>query len=435
MEGNPKDMSNPTKRPFQGMTSEKWINLAIAGLLVFYLAQFGVDMLWKITCGHIGVDFCDYWSAGKVANRLGYPSVYNLNNLGEVEKSIFPGTANPSLFIITPFPYLPVFVPLFQLFSLLPPVVGFWIWNAISTAIFIWYLVFLSRRLTGKPLPIRLGVFLFASPPVYLNIFYGQVDVWMVICVGEFMRAYLDQKPLRAGLWLAGLMIKPQVLVLVGLILLIQRSVKVLWGLISGTAVLLAGSFLMLGSAGFLQMMQLWLIYAQGIPSNGVEAMMNWRMLGLHLGRLVQPWLGTGIEAVGMLATVAIALYAWRKPFSINAGDLSIAVLGILSATNLVAWHSHVHVAMMLIPALIYLRQENILPQKAFDWWVLLPALLYIAGLFPENLIKFNILPTSAMYAVYWMRGAGEFGLNIYLLGWAVSQTRPARQREAVAAI
>ncbi len=434
-EGQPRGMSKPTRRPFQGMSSENWINLAIAGLLVFYLAQFAVDIAWNITCGHVGVDFCTYWSAGQIANRFGFSAVYNPTLLSQVENSIFPKSADPALFVYSAFAYLPVFILVFQPFALLTPEAGYWLWTILNLAILIWYIRFFSSKMTGKSVPIRLLMLVLVSLPVFSNVFYGQVEVWLTVCVGEFMRSSLDHKPFRAGLWLGGLLLKPQALILIGLILLLHRSLKELMGLVSTSGGLLAVSWLMVGSKpeGLTLLLQSWLQSGQGMAYTGTESMMNWRMLGLYISKFTNPWLGYGLAVAAMLATAVLVLRIWRRPFHPDPILFTVSALGIFSATDLVAWHSHVHMAMILIPALIYLRLKNQLPQAILDGWTLMPALLYIAVVIPENLMRFKILPLSYISLVYFMRGAGEFGANIYLLWWAIKCTRLSGQSEAMA--
>ena len=61
--------------------------------------------------------------------------------------------------------------------------------------------------------------------PVFLNFFFGQVNLWLLICAGEFFRAFLSAKPLKAGLFLGGWLLKPQLLILIIPFLLIQLIV------------------------------------------------------------------------------------------------------------------------------------------------------------------------------------------------------------------
>ena len=356
-------MTIKAKLPFRNMAPQAWQNLAVAGLLFFYLIYTLLEVILHTMCGQIGVDYCDYWSAGRVANLHGYAEIYNVQILGQVEKSILPATTDPSRIAVVPFPYLPIFVLPFQILSLLAPEIGFWIWNAINLIIFFFYLRYFTRSLNQRPPSTRLMILMLASLPVYLNIFSGQVAVWLTICVGEFMRAFINKRPFRAGLWLGGLLLKPQILVVVVLVLLLQRAIRILAGLATSSLFIIIVSVLLSGPAGFIQILKLWLTYANGQASIWVEAMMNWRMLGLHLS-LTNPWIARGIAGFGMLATLSVTLWVWRRPLIPDMLSFPVAVMGILAASATIAWHSHIHTAMILIPPMIYLYQAKNLPQK-----------------------------------------------------------------------
>lgn len=415
------------RRPLQGLTVDGWQNLAAAGLLLFYLIYTGLQVGLGTLCGQMGVDYCDYWSAGRAASLYGYARVYDLQVIGAIEKSILPATADPSQIAVVPFPYLPIFVLPFQPLSLISPAIGFWIWTAINFAVFVLYLRHFARRIGEPAAASGLTLLLVASLPFYLNLFSGQVAVWLTICVGECMISLLRRRPFTAGLWLGGLLLKPQVLLLIGLVLVLQRSVRVLAGLGITSVIVLAGSLLLSGPAALTQMFRLWLLYGSGEASIWPEAMMNWRMLGFHLSTVLPPWIAWGIAALGMVATVGIALYAWRRPFIPGSPSLVTGLLGVLAASAIVAWHSHIHTAMILMPPLIYLFQARALPRKALGYWALVPGLFFVLITFaPAVLAGFHIFSDFLGKFIYFFIGASELAVTLCLFGWAVKASRPS---------
>jgi hypothetical protein len=410
------------------MTRKKWLNLVMASLLGFYMFYIVWELRLGTLCGQIGVDYCDYWSAGRVANGYGYARIYDLEILNRVEKSILPSTADPTRFGVVPFPYLPVFVIPFQLLSLLTPPAGFWIWNAVNTFALFGYLAFFSSRLRQQVPSTRLVLLLLVALPVYLNIFSGQVNVWLGVCVGEFMRALVDGRRFRAGLWLGGLLLKPQVLVLIGLVLVLRRSTRILAGLAACASVLLLASLLQVGAAGLVDALTLWTVYARGQASIWLEGMMNWRMIGFHASSIAGQWAGLGVVAAGMLLTLVVVLRAWgRRPNSSNPLSPR-AVLGIFAATTALAWHSHIHMAILLIPPMLFLFQTGELPARALESWVLVPAILFLPVVFaPEAIAKLNMGSYISARSVYFVIGAAELGVNLYLLWWAANVQSIAR--------
>lgn len=419
-----------SRRPFQAMTTEKWTNLALAGLALFYSLQIALDVIWKNLCGHLGVDYCAFWSAGRLAAADGFAQMYNLDRLAALERSLFPAFGDPATFAVSPIAYLPVFMLPFRLLSMIPVATSFWLWTLINLATLAIYLRFFILEVTGQPLPPRLLALMLLSVPVFWNVLDGQVSVWLMISLGEFLRAMLTDRPFRAGLWLGGLLLKPQLLILIVLALVLQRWMKVVAGLVTSSVALLVASVVLVGPAGFLRMLEVWLGFARGIPTNYVELMMNWRMLGLHVSSVLGPLSGAVITAIGIIVTSAAALLMWRKPIGVRAPSLPALTLGTMAATGLVAWHSHIPSAMILIPVLLLLNVRGNLSERVLLWWVFLPAAAYIVALALAALTHLgghadsSIITTSGW--LNFIRGGSVFALNIYLLWWAARRSAHA---------
>lgn len=398
------------------MSPEGWLNLGLAGLLLFYACYMIWQAVLNMMCSQIGVDYCEYLSAGMAANEHGYAAIYDPGLLGQAQRSLLPGAAVPVL----PFFYLPIFVLPFQLLSRLSPEVGFWIWTAANGVGLLLYLRLFVRSQGLQPVSNRLMLMIFACLPVFMNLLTGQMELWLAICAGEFMRAFAGHRSFQAGLWLGGLLLKPQALILIVPLLLIQRSWRTLAAF--GTCSLILGgvSLLLASPSGLLQMFRVWLTTANGQANIWLEGMMNWRMMGVHLASVLGPWPGWGIAAIGMLATFAISLYIWRRPFSPESPSFAVAWLGILAATLLITWHAHIHMAMILIPPLLYIYQAKILPHRVLACWVFLPAFVFVSMVFvPETLMRLNILSGDTRPLIYFFISASEFAVNLWLFMWA----------------
>jgi hypothetical protein len=416
-------MQGRLKIPFQDMHRQGWQNLALAGILAFYLIQIALELAWRNTCGHLAIDYCAFWSAGRVANASGYTAVYDLGIIGPVQRAMFPLTADPAAFAISPVAYLAVFLLPFQVLALLPPLTGFWLWTALNAAILFYYLRFFATSIGPGQLPARLAAMLFLSLPAFLNFFTGQVNVWLAVCAGEFVRAALAGKNLRAGLWLGGFLLKPQALFLIAPAMLLQRRGRILAGLAASSIALFGISFAMAGAEGISRLAELWLGFAGGLPTNDVEIMMNWRMLGLHLGALFTPQSGPIAAIAGMALTVLATFQLWRRPIEPSSVSFVAALFGTLAATALFAWHSHAHMAMFLIPPMVYLHQHERLPRGLLEWWILLPASVYVLVFFTAALIRAGVLQEAATGLLNFARGASEFGLNLWILLWAIRRS------------
>jgi len=81
--------------------------------------------------------------------------------------------------------------------------------------------------------------------------------------------------------------------------------------------------------------------------------------------------------------------------------------------------------AMILLPSLVYLHLKHpSLLGRRLHWWVFLPAGLYGLGLALAAVIRAGNLPAELFVMTDLVRSIGLFGLNLYLLGWSIWQSR-----------
>lgn len=373
--------------PFRNLGPQERFNLLLAAIAGFYLSQVAYCFfLSRAIFAPVGLDFMVFWSAGYVANSIGYSQVYNVDLITKIQVSFAP--VLKQLKFPLPFFSLPVFVLPFQAFALLPPMPGFFLWSFLNFLTLVLYLKFFARKAAtsiefepSKGLEKLLPV-LMLSYPVFHNFFWGQNDVWLMVFFGEFMRALWENKPWRAGAWLAGLLLKPQALVLILPSLLLGRRFKVIGGFVLTFQVLLLLSWLLSGFDGIKNMLALWLKAGTRSLETGVECMINWRALGYHLSFFISPVAAQIFIGLGMALTAILTFYLWLGSSLRGGKALAIAISGTIAATLTFAWHSHFHMAMLLLPPLIYLA--GVIPSSWIKIWALVPPitlfLIYLAG-------------------------------------------------------
>ena len=235
------------------MSPRGWENLALAAVLTLYLLQIGNVLINGMICQPLAFDYCAFWSAGKIINERGIADIYDLDILSQFQKDIYP-QANSSSIPFTPVdvPYLPIFFLPFQFFSLINLPLSYVIWTLINLIGLICYLRFFTMEVAGYSLSFRLLLFILLSLPVFINLHEGQVNIWLGVCAGEFMRAILTDKPYKAGAWLGGWLLKPQLLIFIIPFLLIKRSMKALSGFIISTTAVMTISFGLINTNGLL---------------------------------------------------------------------------------------------------------------------------------------------------------------------------------------
>jgi len=374
-------MSN-AKRPFQNLGKAEIQNLGLAAVFALYLAFFG----WILAERGLGGDYLAYWSGGYIANTQGYAAIYDIENMENLQR-VMVGMQDPSLdFSPLPLAILPVFMLPMQVLAWLPPMSGFWLWRLANLALFLIYMRFFISKI-NPPLPKRNLVILMLSFPVFLDFREGQISTWLVVFSGEFLRTYLARRYFLSGMWLGGLLLKPQTLILILPALLLRRLWKTLGGFSLSAALLAFISLTLSGWGGILGVFRIWTTFAEGIPTNSPERMVNWRMLGILTEKWLSPTWGEIITYTGMLLTALWVLLLWYRWHQLQSKNMLL--LCTFAATLMVTWHSHIHMGMLLIPAIALGIASGEISDRVLNIWLfLLPIALlatFIIGLVTHN--------------------------------------------------
>ena len=361
-------------------------NLLLVGILSYYLAQTLISLTNNGLFNNMGADFLSFWSSGYIANTKGITFIYDLNAQATVQQFYAP--LGEKLGVV-PTPFLPVFILPFQLMATIPPGISFFIWTLINLGTLFLYLK--NRVLLNLPAKYLWMTMLII--PVFQNTYFGQVEVWLMIFTSEYLISTIRGDFLKSGLWLGLLLLKPQLLILIIPYMLLNRSWKILAGFFITSFFILGSSYILVGINGLVQLKNLWLGYSTGLPSNSPEIMMNWRMLGLHIGGIISPFAGNILVILGSIITLYLCLPLFLPQQSRINSSPAIPLLGIFSATLAITWHSHQHMAMILIPFLFTLLRQGAFPIKLFKAWVYIPPLIYFAVIPIATLIVLGILP------------------------------------------
>lgn len=420
-------MTKKFRLPFVGLSRTAWQNIALVALGAFFINHFIFPLATNDMCDGIGADYCVYWTAGRIINDAGYAEVYDVETLTQYEQKILPEYYDEDgSFHIAAFMYLPIFAIPFQLLSLLDLRLSFIFWNILVLVSFGLYLQFFAKKVSGRPLPVRTFLLIFFSTPILINTFYGQVSIWMAIFVGEFIRAMRSGKPIKAGLWLGGLILKPQLLIVLGVFLLLQRQFKVILGL--GLTGIVAGgvSFLMVRVPGFLNLKAMLLEAAGGGVSSAPPLMMNWHMLGSYFALYTTEQAGTIASIVASVITLGFLVWAFRKKIDPKSNLYYLALLGAMAASEVISWHTHIHMFIALYPIIFYLYLKDELSKKFLWFLMLFPALMFFIRQILWGIVSnlANLPSLKVLGLVYIIHSATFLTLNLFLFCWAIRQYR-----------
>lgn len=394
-------MSASHRIPFQSLTSNEWRRLGLFAVIIVYVLIFLYSYIQFGVLNGIGSDYLSYWTMGKIADEYSFREMYDIDLITSVQYSQLSFLEIPfDTFSPLAAPYLAFFLVPFKFLSSLDAKLGYWLLTIVSAVILYGYLAWFYKS-TSKIYNVVLdGVLvplLFFSYPVFINFFAGQVEVILLICTGQFIYCALKKREIQSGLWLGGLLVKPQVLVLIIPGLILKKLWKPLIGFLISSIVILSSSLLLTGFDGMISMAKLWLNFAEGRVNFGTPgSMANWRMVGYLFSNWSNSNLGWVFGAIGMVISLIIWAKLSLKNYPYGSYPWILNFLGIFAISCAFTWHSHIHMGMVLIPFLLILGPLHGSGFKTWinDLWVFGFPVAYLIGLCISVLIAV-IIKTS----------------------------------------
>lgn len=418
-------MNKKRNLPFHAFTHTGWQNIFLVILIIFYflmMCLYLINLNHVTLCEIIGSDYCAFWSAGRIINENAFADVYDWDFLMQYQKIVFPQWQDGPFEILAVM-YPPVFLLVFKYLSLIGLPLSFAIWTALNLIGFILYLRFFSIKTTGNPPPFRLILMFVLSFPVFINFYNGQVNLWLMVCAGEFFRATLENKDLKAGAWLGGWLLKPQILILILPYLLIKRRFKALTGFMLSAAAIGLASIALVGIKGIQNLKNILLGSAVGAGGSNPLAMMNWRMVGAQIDTINKNSLGLIITIIGTTITIAAVIIFFIQQKKQDKDLEPVSTLAIFAATCITAWHAHIHMAMFLIPPMLYLLLKKKFNIKLLTLWTFTPVFLTILSFIIAILFQLN------EQIIYLTEASSFFMINLIFLGWAMFQFKKTRRK------
>jgi hypothetical protein len=391
-----------------------WLVLALGSLL--YAGGLGRSG-WL--CAYMGVDYRGYYAAAQIARQQGFAAIYDPPRQYAFQEPLRyrcpPGSREQSVLPVVA-PYLPVFMLLFWPLPALDFSFSYYLTSGLTLLALGGYMLRFSLALGARLRPLALLQWLVCLPLIS-NLYLGQVNLWLVICLGEFTLALLKGRRWIGGFWLAGLLIKPHMLILLLPGMLLGRQRQALAGFGLGALALLGLSVWLAGVQGVSDAIATAGLFA-GALIQTAAGMMNWRAMALNLANYLPPGLAWGLALAGMALTALLALWLWRRndpalaaPAGVGLKDGALyLIFASLCATFAVSWHSHFYMWVLLLPFLAYFDRAAGLPQGLRAAWLLGPPLTGLLALW-----------LSPGLARPWI-GLVYLALNLLFLGWAARQ-------------
>lgn len=326
-------------------------------LEVSYLALAGLPPLAKPWVDGLnfvyGRDFLNTWMGGRSMFLGGPEPWFDVRTYNDALQAML-GTPYPDHYWSYP-PHVTLFIWPFGLMPYLPAYVA---WCAIGIALYLW-------ACSGAIAHDRM-LFLAAAPSIAVCIFFGQNGFYTAaLLIGGLLN--LDRRPILAGVLFGILTIKPQLGLLLPVVLLLERRWLTIAAAVATTAILVALTGMLFGWSCWIAFVQKIMPQQLSLTENGghlLFAMVGTVFYGARLLHLPLGVAWAAQYATAALAFAAVAWTYWRR----RDPALSLALL--VTATFLFTPYilNYDMVVLGFVVALLRDRADN----TPRDHWLLL---------------------------------------------------------------
>lgn len=306
-----------------------------------------------------GGDLTAKLTGGRIALSGGMRHLYDVDKQSAVQQALLSGR---HLDYLSRFDSPPVAAYLFAPFAALPYLLGVALWAIFSITLLVvcirllWPLLPNLHRYGYK----RILLLAFATMPAMRLLISGQDSVVALFLMIAGLRLLLARRDGLAGAVLGLGAFKPQSVLLVPLLLLLQRRWRALGAWVAVAVVLAAVSVALIGPAGvrsYIQFLSVESARDGATPTHGLA----WRIPSLFglahvLGAFVPSLLADVILGLAVAAGVAILIWWGRSAArpAHNSGDFCVLYAGMVLAGALINPHLLDYDAIvLLLPALL----------------------------------------------------------------------------------
>lgn len=297
----PPGQSGPT--PADELFAKLTVAAAVffVSLEVAYLTLGGLPPIGKpwVDGTHFvfGRDFLNTWMGARSVFHGGPAVLFDARTYNTALRDML-GTVYPEHFWSYP-PHVLLFIWPFGLMPYLPAYIA---WCAIGVAL---YLLACSSAIQRRRM-----LFLAAAPGVTVCIFFGQNGFYSAaLLIGGLL--CLDRRPVLAGILFGILTIKPQLGLLVPVVLLLERRWVTIMSAVATTAVLFAATTMLFGWNAWVEFWQKVIPQQEWLTAHGGGLLFEMVSSVFYAGRLLHLPLAFDWALQGIVSALALAAVAW----------------------------------------------------------------------------------------------------------------------------
>lgn len=310
------------------------------------------------------------------------------------------------------FPNPPFVAVILSPLSLLPLNVAYYIWSIIQLILLIWVLITIFRLFSHWSNHERfiLLIAMLAYWPLINNLMLGQFSLFLLLGILQIYVGMKNSQFIRGGLGFILLAIKPQSLLVPGMMTLNKRYWHVALTAIGGGVILFIFTSIIIGIRPWMQYAQSLLTMSTFFGKFGVYPNSEYTIRGVLSSILgtTQGSLINTISIVILIIAMIVVWLLWRREVKPDGKKFKLYFAFTILLSVITSVHLNPHDALILVlPAALFYDYllENNYPKKAYSILVLLSPLIFFFAAFSEFNFFGRIRPPMVIIALalIWM--------------------------------
>jgi hypothetical protein len=304
---------------------------------------------------------------------------------------------------VYPLQYPPIISFFYSPLSFLPFNIAFIIWTLVELGLLIWLIYLLNQIFSdwSKNERLVLIITILAFFPLAHTILTGQFSLFLLICLVQVYISMKNAKPVNAGIWMALLLIKPQIVLIPSVMTLNKRFWRGAVSAILTFITLLFLSSLLFGLEPWIKYFQLLVNMNINFGNYAFHPELEYTLKGI-LSRIL---VNSQTDTINLLSNVALllgmvfVLYLWFQGIPLNTPRFKLYFAFTITISVFLSLHMYSYDDLILVlPAAIfydYLRQMGF-TRQVYSIFVVISPLVFFMGIFTSfSLFGFLLLPTA----------------------------------------
>lgn len=369
--------------------------------------------IWSIAAYqklYIASDFTVYYTAFTMVRKGLSNGLYDQEIESKYQQEILGGSSFEGGWL--PFPIPPFFALLFSPLSLLPQNKAYYLWSLGQLGLLIWLILLLNRLFLNwsKQEKLLLILLILSFWPLAHTFLLGQLSLFILICLIQLYKLMKESRQVKAGIWLALLIIKPQTMLIPIMVTINKRYWRIAIATAITIMIIVVSSIAFFGYKPWLQYTQLLQTMGNSFGKFGVFPYIEFTLRGTLYNLLgySQTNLINVISISALVLGMIFVFLVWINKQTSDEHYFELAFAVMITLSVLLSMHLFDHDSLMLVlPAALfydYLRQNNF-SRKAYSILVLIsPTVFFVAGFNSFNFFGFIRPPVVVIFfLLVWM--------------------------------